>query len=60
MKFSGIPVQLVEGKRRSEGRLELFHAGKWITVCDQNFDQHTAMVVCRSLGYNYMYVDLMK
>ena len=55
-----MPVQLVEGKRRSEGRLELFHAGKWITVCDQNFDKITAMVVCRSLGYNFMYVNLVK
>ncbi|ELT95811.1 hypothetical protein CAPTEDRAFT_79363, partial [Capitella teleta] len=42
---------LVNGTKIGEGRVEIFHDGEWGTVCDDNFDEHTASVVCRSLGY---------
>lgn len=33
------------------GRLEVFHAGAWGTVCDDSFGQKETAVACRQLGY---------
>ena len=44
-------VRLRNGSRASEGRLEIYHAGYWGTVCDDGFDKKAAAVVCRMLGY---------
>ncbi len=44
-------VRLVNGNSDNEGRLEVFHDGEWGSVCDGNFTNVEAQVVCRQLGY---------
>jgi len=39
------------GSPASEGLLEVFYDGQWGTVCDDEFDNVDATVVCRMLGY---------
>ena len=46
-----VEVRLSGGSRPSEGRLEVSYGGQWGTVCDDEFDENEATVVCSMLGY---------
>ena len=44
-------IRLADGNSKSEGRVEVFYNGTWGTICDDNFDQSEAEVVCKELGF---------
>ncbi|MCJ8742908.1 hypothetical protein PDJAM_G00087660 [Pangasius djambal] len=46
---TGEYLRLTAGPHRCSGRVEVFHGGSWSTVCDADFDQQDAEVVCREL-----------
>ncbi|XP_053506022.1 scavenger receptor cysteine-rich type 1 protein M130-like [Ictalurus furcatus] len=47
---SGQNSRLTAGPHRCSGRVEVLLGGSWSTVCDADFDQQDAEVVCRELG----------
>jgi len=48
-------VRLVDGDGSYWGRLEIRHTGEWGTVCNKNFNDAAASVVCQQLGYTGAY-----
>ena len=50
--FGTFSVRLVDGNTAREGRVELFrHGYGWGTICDDNWIDQNARVVCGMLGY---------
>ncbi|XP_044764344.1 uncharacterized protein LOC123320918 [Coccinella septempunctata] len=46
-----VEVRLVNGTTRAEGRVEVKYHDVWGSVCDDDFNDDAAKVVCKSLGY---------
>lgn len=44
------PVRLVNGINSTTGRLEILYKNEWGTICDDEFTNIEAKVVCSQLG----------
>ena len=44
-------IALFGGWTNMEGRIEICDNGIWDTVCDDNFDNVDASVICKQLGF---------
>lgn len=44
-------IRLQDGELVSKGRVEVYCNGQWGTVCGRMFNQTSANLVCRQLGY---------
>ena len=45
-------MRLLDGRRASEGHVEVCLNGEWGTICDDHWDNRNAGVICAMLGYH--------
>lgn len=45
-------LRLVGGTGPANGRVEIFHGGRWETICGNKFGEKEAAVACRQLGFS--------
>lgn len=45
-------VSLINGRIKSEGIVRVRHNATWWTICDFQWDEREASIVCRMLGYS--------
>ena len=45
-------IRLANGRNKFEGRVEVCQGGQWRTVCDRDWGNEEARVVCRQLGFS--------
>ena len=45
-------VRLVDGRSDTAGRVEICYGNQWGTICDEDWDESEAVVVCRQLNFN--------
>ncbi|RWS27102.1 lysyl oxidase 2-like protein, partial [Leptotrombidium deliense] len=50
-KYREGAIRLVGGRRQNEGNVEIYHVGKWGSICDDEWDLIEANIVCKSLRY---------
>lgn len=43
-------IRLVDGQNEFEGRVEVCKSGQWKTVCNRDWGNEEAAVVCRQIG----------
>ncbi|CAH1784374.1 unnamed protein product [Owenia fusiformis] len=48
---SPVKARLVDGPNERSGRVELYYAGKWGTICGTYFSSISAKIVCEMLGF---------
>ena len=44
-------IRLMNGTSASSGRVEIYNAGEWGTVCDDSFGFDEAEFICRAMGF---------
>ena len=44
-------IRLISSSSPLEGRVEIYYAGEWGTICETGWNNEDARVVCRQLGY---------
>ncbi|KAJ8300514.1 hypothetical protein KUTeg_022033 [Tegillarca granosa] len=47
---ANLPLRLRDGTNNNEGRVEVQHNGQWGTICDDEWNDKSAALVCKALG----------